>query len=183
MIAWKKSYDISVMSNDKKEGLSNYTRYNSSQIFQNDVTHCCSYSIRDARDEETRTVERRYSDFLWLYTKLQAAYPGATVPPIPGKKMFGKTNRRVVECRQRGLEEFINRIVRHPVLSMAPYVNPFLYEEEVVNAKVVWEQYVGNMDRPVSSSTSRSISWRISSSQKQRDIKVSDLYRHSGLDM
>ena len=35
------------------------------------------------------TVERRYSDFLWLREELAASFPGQIIPALPDKQILG----------------------------------------------------------------------------------------------
>lgn len=63
-------------------------------------------------------VYRRYSDFAWLADILSSTYPGVFVPPLPPKKAFGnKSEEFLIAQRRPGLERFLNRILRIPVLA------------------------------------------------------------------
>ncbi|KAI9145997.1 Vps5 C terminal like-domain-containing protein [Paraphysoderma sedebokerense] len=61
-------------------------------------------------------VNRRYSDFLWLFNRLVTKYPGVIVPPVPEKQSIGRFQDDFVENRRLGLERFVNRIAHHPRL-------------------------------------------------------------------
>ena len=66
----------------------------------------------------TEGIYRRYSEFEWLYTTLVAMYPGVFVPPIPPKKMFGGKDDSFIETQRRpGLERFLHRCSKIPILA------------------------------------------------------------------
>ncbi|RCH79928.1 sorting nexin [Rhizopus stolonifer] len=68
-------------------------------------------------------VLRRYSDFYWLWDLLIKRYPFRLIPHLPPKQFAAKTFE---EERTRGLERFINAVVRHPTLGKDPVVLVFL---------------------------------------------------------
>lgn len=69
------------------------------------------------------TVPRRYSDFDALNAYLQVS--GVELP-FPPKKVFNKMNREFVAERQQKLQEYINRVLSHPLLSTCLPVKRFL---------------------------------------------------------
>ncbi|CAJ1888391.1 unnamed protein product [Cylindrotheca closterium] len=76
-------------------------------------------------------VLRRYSDFLWLYEKLQDERAGAIVPPLPEKKPTGRFNPQFIEDRRRSLERFLRRVAVHPELQGCNCVDTFLRADDV----------------------------------------------------
>jgi sorting nexin-1/2 len=76
-------------------------------------------------------VLRRYSDFLWLYDRLQEERPGAIVPPIPEKQPVGRFSPAFVEARRRELERFIRRVAIHPELQDSACLDTFLRADDV----------------------------------------------------
>lgn len=76
-------------------------------------------------------VLRRYSDFLWLYEKLQDERAGAIIPPLPEKKPTGRFNPQFVEDRRRSLERFLRRVTVHPELQGCSCVDNFLRADDV----------------------------------------------------
>lgn len=60
------------------------------------------------------TVNRRYSDFIWLRECLRMLYPAELVPKLPGKKLG---NRRFEEDyinkRMRSLQNFLNLVLQN----------------------------------------------------------------------
>ena len=83
------------------------------------------------------TVLRRYSDFLWLYTRLHKERAGAIIPPLPEKQAVSRFSTSFVEERRRHLETFLQRIAVHPELYDAACFEMFLKADDVVfqNAK------------------------------------------------
>lgn len=76
-------------------------------------------------------VLRRYSDFLWLYEKLQSERAGAIVPPLPEKQPVGRFNPAFVEIRRRELERFLRRVAVHPELQGCQSFDAFLQADDV----------------------------------------------------
>ncbi len=58
------------------------------------------------------SVNRRYSDFIWLRQTLRIHFPRLFVPPIPGKK-FGSRRFEIdfIEKRMHFLNEFLNNLI------------------------------------------------------------------------
>lgn len=77
------------------------------------------------------SVLRRYSDFLWLYERLQAERAGAIVPPLPEKQPVGRFNPAFVEIRRRELERFLRRAAVHPELQGCSALDAFLKADDV----------------------------------------------------
>ncbi|CAE6359297.1 unnamed protein product [Rhizoctonia solani] len=63
------------------------------------------------------SVLRRYSDFLWLFETLSFSKPGVFVPPVPEKQGFGRFQGTFVEQRRQALNNCIQKIANHPLLS------------------------------------------------------------------
>ena len=76
-------------------------------------------------------VLRRYSDFLWLYERLQADRAGAVVPPLPEKQPVGRFSPAFVEERRRHLEQFLRRVAVHPELSDCSCLDAFLRADDM----------------------------------------------------
>ncbi len=76
-------------------------------------------------------VLRRYSDFLWLYERLQVERAGAIVPPLPDKQPVGRFSPAFVEARRRELERFIRRLAIHPELQDCASLDTFLRADDV----------------------------------------------------
>jgi sorting nexin-1/2 len=65
---------------------------------------------------EDLSVNRRYRDFVWLYTALNNNNPGIVVPPPPEKQQLGRFQEEFVEARRAALERMLNKIAQHPLL-------------------------------------------------------------------
>ncbi|KDN42475.1 hypothetical protein RSAG8_06792, partial [Rhizoctonia solani AG-8 WAC10335] len=63
------------------------------------------------------SVLRRYSDFLWLFETLSFNKPGVFIPPVPEKQGFGRFQGAFVEQRRLALNNCIQKIANHPILS------------------------------------------------------------------
>ncbi|KAI8821320.1 uncharacterized protein EV422DRAFT_527727 [Fimicolochytrium jonesii] len=74
-------------------------------------------------------VNRRFSDFLWLFNQLVAQHPGVIIPPVPEKQTLGRFQEEFVENRRVGLEQFLRKVVRHPYLQENPDLQSFLESE------------------------------------------------------
>ncbi len=61
--------------------------------------------------DDTNSVRRRYSDFVWLRSCLARIFPGLFIPALPPKKLFGNTGSSFVEERCDGLQNFLARLV------------------------------------------------------------------------
>ncbi|BEI84660.1 hypothetical protein CcaverHIS002_0500610 [Cutaneotrichosporon cavernicola] len=86
----------------------------------------------------TYTTRRRYSAFLSLHQALQGLYPVLIIPPIPSKQSLTdyavkgqsktKEDAATIARRKRLLEDFLRRIVRHPILGGDHVFHRFLEE-------------------------------------------------------
>ncbi|WRT64141.1 uncharacterized protein IL334_001070 [Kwoniella shivajii] len=84
----------------------------------------------------THTTRRRYSAFLSLHQALTGLYPVLIIPPIPSKQSLtdyavkgqskAKEDATVIARRKRLLEDFLRRILRHPILAGEHVVHRFL---------------------------------------------------------
>ncbi|TGZ75231.1 hypothetical protein CRM22_000496 [Opisthorchis felineus] len=74
-------------------------------------------------------VERRYSDFEWLHSRLTQLHPSLFIPPLPGKMLTTALDRfsdNFLRPRALGLQLFLARLSRHPILFVSPDVIGFL---------------------------------------------------------
>ncbi|KAF0489518.1 PX-domain-containing protein [Gigaspora margarita] len=72
------------------------------------------------------TVERRFSQFEWLYNRLVNKFGAFVLPPLPEKQYSGRFNEEFIEKRRRALERFINRLARHPIIRYSEILTHFL---------------------------------------------------------
>ena len=92
------------------DGMNKYTSY------RVDCRPSSSYGIHDnnnnnsaaadypflQNNQSPSSVLRRYSDFLWLYERLQKERAGSIVPPIPEKQAVSRFSPEFVEERRGG---------------------------------------------------------------------------------
>ncbi|KAI8812130.1 hypothetical protein BJ742DRAFT_794903 [Cladochytrium replicatum] len=76
------------------------------------------------------TVNRRYSDFVWLFDVLQKRYPYRLLPSLPPKKV--NVDEAFLEGRRKGLARFLQLIANHPVLRKDDIVLFFLTDKTEV---------------------------------------------------
>lgn len=90
-------------------------------------------------DIQSHTTHRRYSAFLSLHQALQGLYPVLIIPPIPSKQNITdyaikgqsktKEDSATITKRKRLLEDFLRRIVRHPILGGEHIFHRFLEDD------------------------------------------------------
>ncbi|XP_058828959.1 sorting nexin lst-4 [Topomyia yanbarensis] len=62
-------------------------------------------------------VSRRYKHFDWLHERLVDKFCLIPIPPLPDKQISGRYDEEFVEHRRLQLQEFVDWMCRHPVLS------------------------------------------------------------------
>ena len=62
-------------------------------------------------------VFRRYKQFDWLHERLAEKFSMIPIPPLPDKQISGRYEQQFIEHRRVQLQEFIDWMCRHPVLS------------------------------------------------------------------
>mmetsp|Transcript_39617 Transcript_39617/g.72535 ORF Transcript_39617/g.72535 Transcript_39617/m.72535 type:complete len:189 (+) Transcript_39617:183-749(+) len=72
------------------------------------------------------SVNRRYSDFSWLFDHLHKERPGAIVPPLPDKQQVSRFSESFIEDRRFHLEIFLRRVVCNPKLTETECLLVFL---------------------------------------------------------
>jgi sorting nexin-8 len=82
------------------------------------------------------SVERRYSDFVWLVESLTKRYPFRLLPALPPKRIqvsghYLATDELFLERRRRGLERALTALMAHPVLKRDALLNAFMTEQRV----------------------------------------------------
>lgn len=80
------------------------------------------------------SVERRYSDFVWLVESLTKRYPFRLLPALPPKRIqvsghYLATDELFLERRRRGLERALTALLVHPVLKRDALLNAFMTEQ------------------------------------------------------
>ncbi|XP_022913436.1 sorting nexin lst-4 [Onthophagus taurus] len=107
----KHPYYVNIASPKKEtklKGLKSYTAYQLTPSFNN---------IK---------VSRRYKHFDWLHGRLAEKYSIIAVPPLPLKQISGLYEGQFIEHRRLQLQEFINYVCKHPILSSSDVWQHFL---------------------------------------------------------
>jgi len=125
-------------------------------------------TLPDFKNKEP-SVERRFSDFIWLHDTLQQHHRGVIVPPSPDKETLIIQDRfgsDFIETRRKELERFLKRITSHPILCVSKHLQTFLESNEAdfQAAKTqkeggggVWESFFG-ASKKIASNITTSIS-------------------------
>ncbi|XP_077286975.1 sorting nexin 33-like protein SH3PX1 [Arctopsyche grandis] len=71
-------------------------------------------------------VSRRYKHFDWLHERLTEKFCLIPIPPLPDKQISGRYEEQFIEHRRIQLQEFIDWVCRHPVLSRCDVLQHFL---------------------------------------------------------
>ncbi|GBP81302.1 Sorting nexin lst-4 [Eumeta japonica] len=71
-------------------------------------------------------VSRRYKHFDWLHERLQVKFSLIPIPPLPDKQISGRFDEQVIERRRVQLQEFVDWMCTHPVLSKCEVWQHFL---------------------------------------------------------
>lgn len=71
-------------------------------------------------------VSRRYKHFDWLHERLVNKFSLIPIPPLPDKQISGRYEEQFIEHRRVQLQEFVDWVCRHPVLSTCEVFNHFL---------------------------------------------------------
>ncbi|GMM54432.1 Mvp1 protein [Maudiozyma humilis] len=74
--------------------------------------------LPNTEQSESKSVVRRYSDFDWLQEMLIKRYPFRMIPELPPKKIGTSQNldQTFLKKRLDGLYNFVNLILKHPIL-------------------------------------------------------------------
>ncbi|KAH8317014.1 hypothetical protein KR074_009125 [Drosophila pseudoananassae] len=72
------------------------------------------------------SVSRRYKHFDWLHERLVDKFALIPVPPLPDKQISGRYEEQFVEHRRVQLQEFVDWVCRHPVMSKSEVWYHFL---------------------------------------------------------
>jgi len=71
-------------------------------------------------------VQRRYSEFTFLWECLVRRYPFRILPQLPPKRIGA--DESFLEQRRRGLQRFLNFVINHPVIKDDGFLSVFLTE-------------------------------------------------------
>ena len=115
-----------------------------------------SYVLYDIVTEQFNwVVSRRYSDFIWLKDTLQAIFPMEILPVLPKKKLTNKRfEKEFIEKRTKGLQNFLNNILKNENLKSCESLSVFLscsernfFEQEmrVLNTNILTAQNINHI--------------------------------------
>ncbi|KPJ00985.1 Sorting nexin-33 [Papilio xuthus] len=71
-------------------------------------------------------VSRRYKHFDWLHERLQEKFSLVPIPPLPDKQISGRYDEQLIERRRVQLQEFVDWMCKHAVLSKSEVWQHFL---------------------------------------------------------
>ncbi|KAH9815435.1 hypothetical protein DFH28DRAFT_1126173 [Melampsora americana] len=105
-------------------------------------------------DQETPslevTVDRRYSHFEKLALILQEIYGQVLVlPRLPEKRFTGRFSAHFIEVRRSGLERYLTRLIRNPVLRYSHFITTFLGcedDEDFEKQAAEWKDSIKAVD-------------------------------------
>ncbi|EGG00912.1 uncharacterized protein MELLADRAFT_111406 [Melampsora larici-populina 98AG31] len=96
------------------------------------------------------TVDRRYSHFEKLALILQEIYGEVLVlPNLPEKRFAGRFSAQFIELRRSGLERYLTRLIRNPVLRYSHFITTFLGcedDEEFEKQAAEWKDLIKAVD-------------------------------------
>ncbi|KAL3655837.1 hypothetical protein CASFOL_000233 [Castilleja foliolosa] len=101
----------------------------------------------------TRTVLRRFNDFLKLHAALKRTFPGKNVPPTPPKGLLRMKTRAMLETRRCSLEEWMTKLLSDIDVSRSIVVASFLELEAAARSSF---QEDGQSDSHISQSAADS---------------------------
>uniref|UniRef100_A0A1I8Q7N1 PX domain-containing protein n=1 Tax=Stomoxys calcitrans TaxID=35570 RepID=A0A1I8Q7N1_STOCA len=83
-------------------------------------------SDNKSKNYRSGPVSRRYKHFDWLHERLVEKFCLIPIPPLPDKQISGRYEEQFVEHRRVQLQEFVDWVCRHPVLSKCEVWHHFL---------------------------------------------------------
>ncbi|PKI82761.1 intercellular trafficking and secretion [Malassezia vespertilionis] len=98
-------------------------------------------------------TRKRFQDFAFLHDALEKEFPACIIPPLPGKHRIGyltgdRFSHEFIQRRVAELQQFMERICRHPILQRAGILEQFLASHE-------WHIAMHNHSgRPITAQTS-----------------------------
>ncbi|KAI0272764.1 hypothetical protein BC834DRAFT_966732 [Gloeopeniophorella convolvens] len=84
------------------------------------------YMVYGITTERAGTVQRRYSEFAFLWDCLVRRYPFRLLPQLPPKRIG--PDESFLEQRRKGLERFLRFVINHPVIKEDALLVTFLTE-------------------------------------------------------
>ncbi len=81
----------------------------------------------NGRNSKPRVVRRRHHDFVWLHESLSNWSAGCILPPLPPKVVLSAFTLQSTKKYLQDLENFLVRVIRHPLLRSSSAVYDFLF--------------------------------------------------------
>ena len=105
--------------------MENLPLYISDPVYNKEtISGYTSYTLQGSR--APNPMSRRYKDFDALRLKLRERWPGIYIPPIPHKKVFGNTEKDIVEERIKIINKFLLKLSKIPYLYNSEEIELFL---------------------------------------------------------
>ena len=90
-------------------------------------------TTRSTYDSTQYEVQRRYQDFVRLREKIEEEFPTFVIAPLPAKfvvkGMLDRFSHEFTETRCIALNNFLQRLVNHPLVSFSDHLKSFLTSE------------------------------------------------------
>ncbi|XP_002730613.1 serine/threonine-protein kinase Sgk3-like [Saccoglossus kowalevskii] len=94
------------------------------------------YKVVVSKGDKTWFIFRRYNEFNRLYDMLKKQYPEINLK-LPGKKIFGNNfDKDFIKQRREGLDDFIQKLLKHQKVLLNPDVREFLLLDNPRNTSV-----------------------------------------------
>jgi len=95
-------------------------------------------TTRSSFDSSQFEVQRRYQDFVRLREKIEEEFPTFIIAPLPAKfvmkGMLDRFSQEFTETRCIALNNFLQRLAKHPLVSFSDHLKLFLTSEHFVVA-------------------------------------------------
>ncbi|EDO15633.1 hypothetical protein Kpol_489p14 [Vanderwaltozyma polyspora DSM 70294] len=105
------------------------------------------YTVSTKIDDPNSTVSqvnRRYTDFRWLYRQLQSNHWGRIIPPPPEKQAVGRFKQDFMENRRFQMERMLIKISKDPILQRDQDFLMFLTSPSFMMDSKTREHYTGS---------------------------------------
>ena len=93
-----------------------------------------SYYIFDVITHDTSKyfhVKRRFRDLDWLHNQLCLHYKGHSIPPLPDKKVFNRSDTEFLNKRRKEMQTYLNLVYNHSVLCKSQAFEAFIKSHSI----------------------------------------------------
>lgn len=123
-------------------------RYTSVFLFNKTQDGRTVYTIKvTSPDDQTWNIQKRYNDFRDLHEEVRLRH-GDSLPPMPGKRLFGNQDPQFIAARQTALNQYLDGLLRLEREQLMPVVRAFLgvpQQKEKQNQAEQYHQILDNM--------------------------------------